>query len=312
MNRSLPPREPTDVIVPLGDFDDNWLYRYSAVVSCMFVVDDVLDVNILRSTLEALVEKPGWRKLGSRLRCNALGRLECHIPAEFTPDRPAIRYSLVVHLVRKASHSIASRLPERSEKSAVMIDSTELPSLMHPPDSPTKLDHFLDTNEPLLGLHIVKFTDATMITISWPHILFDIMGLADLLNAWTLMLQGRGGDIRTPHGVDNDPLAKLGLCSGELYNLRDRRMSWPSVIAYGLRTWLRFRLSKKQHRMVHVPAWYLKLLRETALQELSADGQNQDTTFLSEGDILCAWWARLSVSHLEMDSERPVALENGL
>lgn len=70
MNRRLPPREPTDVIVPLGDFDDNWLYRYSAVVSCMFVVDDVLDVNILRSTLEALVEKPGWRKLGSRLRCN--------------------------------------------------------------------------------------------------------------------------------------------------------------------------------------------------------------------------------------------------
>jgi hypothetical protein len=59
-----------DTIIPLGDFDDNLTFRHAGLCSCQFLFSHVLDPVKLRSALETLIEKPGWRKLGSRLRLN--------------------------------------------------------------------------------------------------------------------------------------------------------------------------------------------------------------------------------------------------
>jgi hypothetical protein len=62
--------------------------------------------------------------------------------------------------------------------------------------------------------------------------------------------------------------------------------------------------------MVYIPAWFLQSLRERVLKELpSSEGSEP---FLSDGDVLCAWWARLSVLHLDKHRhhDKCVALSN--
>jgi hypothetical protein len=70
---SSPPKAPqrvlTDVIVPVGFFDDTIIFR-TFVLYTLFVFDDVLNPEKLRTSLERVVSRPGWNKLGARLRRN--------------------------------------------------------------------------------------------------------------------------------------------------------------------------------------------------------------------------------------------------
>jgi hypothetical protein len=64
-----PERVPSDIVIPLHWLDDTNTNRSMCIDLC-FCYDDVLDVNKLVGALERLIEKPGWRKLGARIRLN--------------------------------------------------------------------------------------------------------------------------------------------------------------------------------------------------------------------------------------------------
>jgi hypothetical protein len=69
-NRAVAPdRIPTDKVIPMYCFDDTMIYR-TFVFYSMFVFDDVLDAHSLSGSLERLVKRDGWQKLGARLRRN--------------------------------------------------------------------------------------------------------------------------------------------------------------------------------------------------------------------------------------------------
>jgi len=69
----LPEAVPTDEIIPLTPLDDiDYLRSVCLVVTHRY--DDVLDPEKLRYGLERLVDLPGWRKMGARLRLNACER----------------------------------------------------------------------------------------------------------------------------------------------------------------------------------------------------------------------------------------------
>jgi hypothetical protein len=59
-----------DNTIPLGDFDDSLGNRHAGLCACLFLFNEILDPIKLRETLETLIERPGWRKLGSRIRNN--------------------------------------------------------------------------------------------------------------------------------------------------------------------------------------------------------------------------------------------------
>jgi hypothetical protein len=61
--------KPADRIVPLNFFDDGPLWR-AFILYSMFVFEEVLDAAKLQTSLERLVHKDGWWKLGARLRQN--------------------------------------------------------------------------------------------------------------------------------------------------------------------------------------------------------------------------------------------------
>jgi hypothetical protein len=66
---SAPARVLTDTIVPLFDRDDTRSYRKISFQLTM-KFDEVLDAGKLSGALCKLLERPGWRKLGARLRLN--------------------------------------------------------------------------------------------------------------------------------------------------------------------------------------------------------------------------------------------------
>jgi hypothetical protein len=69
-SKPLPPdRVPTDTVIPLHSMDDNGTNR-AVVIDFTMRFDDKLDVQKLVGSLEKLLVKPGWRKLGARLRQN--------------------------------------------------------------------------------------------------------------------------------------------------------------------------------------------------------------------------------------------------
>jgi hypothetical protein len=75
-----PPTVPTDKILPLNAADDTTVLR-SVVVVLSYRFDDVLDPGKLKSSYEKLLDRPGWRKIGARLRLNvsALGLLRIEV-----------------------------------------------------------------------------------------------------------------------------------------------------------------------------------------------------------------------------------------
>ena len=76
-------RVETDRVVPLHFFEDSLLVQgNNMAVSLVF--EDVLDPEKLRQSLESLVKREGWQRLGGRLRKNA-----CH-PTPFPSFHPSL------------------------------------------------------------------------------------------------------------------------------------------------------------------------------------------------------------------------------
>jgi len=206
-----------------------------------------------------------------------------------------------------SEHPIASRLPKPSTRPAVVGDPDDFVKLFRREGGPVKLDDYLNTDAPQIGLHVVSFKDKTLVCLYWPHTLMDAMGKRALIDAWTLMLQGRADEVLPAHGADVDPLAELGTSPTEPHKLEAQRISMFGLAQYGLGNVLDF-WRTQENRVVSVPDSFVAKLREIAERDLAS--VSEKPPFLSEGDILCAWWTRLAVSHLPRDSKRTVVLNN--
>ena len=66
---AAPATVPTDTVIPLNAADDTDVLR-SVCVVLSYRFDDVLDPEKLRRSFERLLDRPGWRKIGGRLRLN--------------------------------------------------------------------------------------------------------------------------------------------------------------------------------------------------------------------------------------------------
>ena len=66
---AVAPGDPTDRAVPLHFFESSLLVQNSNMAVSM-VFDEVLDPEKLKMSLESLVKRDGWQRLGGRLRKN--------------------------------------------------------------------------------------------------------------------------------------------------------------------------------------------------------------------------------------------------
>ena len=330
---------PTDRVVPLHFFENSLLVQgNNMAVSLVF--DDVLDPEKLRQSLEGLIQRDGWQRLGGRLRRNvpeppppfpgltgferpltihhtqAAGSIEWHIPTEFTSSRPALNYSYVDHGIPAATHPAARRIPAPSLRPSVVGDPDELAPLAWDPDyKPGGISDYIDTDMPVLGLRIHSFTDKTVAVLQWQHVAFDALGMQYVVENWSRMLWGRQDEVPMPCGLDGDPFAALAKGTrpvSEKHLLADRRVGLGGMLKWGLGYGVDMLVRAKENRMVCVPRSYWQPQLEKALAELRAEarekGEGVDKVFLTEGDILTAWTLRCVVRPLGMNPERTVGL----
>ncbi|CAG8958394.1 hypothetical protein HYFRA_00011071 [Hymenoscyphus fraxineus] len=306
-----PVRIPTDTVIQGNYFDDNAVYR-SILLNPMLKFDDVLDPVKLKTSLERLLTRHDWRKLGGRIRLNEIGKLEFHVPKQFDELRPGFSYSHENFDIDISEHSIASQIPKATSRPAVLVEAKKFVNLTRRPDAPSKLEDYLYSDEPQLGIHIVSFRDATLVSILWPHICGDASAAKAIFDAWSLVLQGRDDEVPPLHGFDNDPLAQLGSNPREKYSLVAKRLTVFQIIVFWIRHLFETLWWGDEGRVMCVPASFITSQREKALQELASGGHGNEKQFLSEGDVLCAWLAKLSISDLPKSSNRTVLISNAL
>ncbi|KAK2036271.1 hypothetical protein LZ31DRAFT_561260 [Colletotrichum somersetense] len=347
--RSAPPAVLTDKVIPVAYWDH---YSRDAVLNVMWRFDHKLDASKLRKSLEELLDRrDGWRRLGARVMLQSSGKLDWHVPEKYTEKRPAITYHHKrYNNISIKQHPLASRLRSKSETASSLSFSSSSSSssskstsneavhnsgpwmvepgsgvdfspLMRQAGDPTCFEDYLYQDKPMIGLQITTFNDATLVSLGFSHIMWDAMGLKDLLDAWSLTLQGRQSEI-VPL-IENDPLASLGKMtwtgtaaisasppsSPEQYQHVDKQLKVLQLLRLGFRKALDKLLNKnsmEEFRTVCVPAIYIDSLRKDALQALRQEGSSipgigasrekhevhLPIPFLSDGDVLCAWWTR--------------------
>lgn len=74
-----PPTVDSDTIIPLSVDDDTNVNR-RLHFNMMMRFDDVLDPEKLRGSLEKLLGRGDWRKLGARLRLDVCAKALCYAP----------------------------------------------------------------------------------------------------------------------------------------------------------------------------------------------------------------------------------------
>jgi hypothetical protein len=312
------PAGESDRVVPFRYFDDAPHWR-AFILYTLFAYDEVLDAQHLADALARLVKRRGWERFGARLRRNAQGGLEYHVPAVWTDERPPCTFTHVQNATSISEDPVARKLPLRhsSDVPQTVADPDEYLELMRPAaGSPSKLDDYVRSDLPQIGLHIITYTDATLVSIYYPHTLMDAMGTHAFLNAWQLALAGRDNDIPTP--IEGDPLAALGsdASAAGKHKLAHQRMSMLGLGLYGVQQ-VPSLLRKNECRMVRLPGAHLSKMRRDALVELARDfhdplNKEQPPPFVTEGDVLVAWWARIACTAAGIlpDSDRLVVINN--
>ncbi|KAL4934873.1 hypothetical protein BDV06DRAFT_234997 [Aspergillus oleicola] len=322
--KPTPQKDPVsgDRVVPLHFFENSLLVQgNNMAVSLVF--NAVLDAQKLRVSLEALVKREGWERLGGRLRRNhASGYIEWHIPSQFTEGTPAISFVHVDHGIPASSHSAASKIPEpKLRQPSVVGDPDTLEGLAWEPGyKPGGINDYLtaDKDIPVLGLRVNTFTDKTIVTIQWQHVAFDALGLQYVVEAWIAMLWGRDGEgeIPTPCPIDSDPfdILKTGSLSREPteeHILKDRRVGWGGLLKWWLGYGVDMLLRAKENRMVCIPERFWRPQLDKALQELREQalekGDDPGKVFLTENDILTACILRWTVAEMQSSPDRTVA-----
>nr|QCL09093.1 DmxR2 [Cryptosporiopsis sp. 8999] len=282
-----PPKVASDEVVSLPFFDDALLLAKS-IHSHMYVFDKVLDVDKLEDAIER--------------------GLEFHIPTEFSKTRPLITRTRTKYETTIAGHPIGCRIPKPSDKPTVTMKAENL-GIFFERECPSKLDDYIYQDRSVFGVHIVTFRDATLLITYGNHTAMDGFGRRAIFDAWILMLQGKEDAVPSPVDFHEDPLSQLGTDTSISHKLSSRRVSTFGLIGWALNNIVELAIRRPETRLICLPAGFVEKMRAAAMDELAATQTGTEKAFVSDGDIVVAWLARLSVHHLP-PSNRNVTLQN--
>jgi hypothetical protein len=301
---------PEDVY-PVFTLDDNETLR-GIVVTWTLRFNDVLDADKLHKSLWRLLEIGDWRKLGGRLRLNASRKLEISAPREFTTTRPPVRYNHFAKSTSIGEDPLGKDLPKSSFGNGFQDGSRKFQPFAVPEDAPKVLSDYLKGDVPQISLQITSFTDATLVGLSWPHTLMDVMGQQALLHAWSLVVDGRGEEVPAMLGAREDAVEKVvettraeGKTTEPLV-LQDQRLSTFGMIGFGLRfAWGMLREPTVVEHSFCLSRKEIEILVREAQADLDATtAAGTERPFVSEGDVLTGFFVRALARALP--SPRPI------
>ncbi|GKZ84690.1 hypothetical protein AnigIFM56816_010245 [Aspergillus niger] len=175
------------------------------------------------------------------------------------------------------------------------------------------MDDWICTDRPQLQIHVSLFQDATLITLPYLHTLSDAISRGTFFEAWTAVLRGREDEVPPFVPFEHDPLGTLGTgVPVQSYKNFGRVLRGLSFVVFGLRCLWEMVWFKQEEHSIHLPGRCVDRLKETARQELEAmaSGDEPKVPFVSESDVVMAWWVRTVVTALNPSADRTVVVMN--
>ncbi|TVY60864.1 Transcriptional regulator sdnM [Lachnellula suecica] len=294
------PAFPEEEVYPLHLQDYNFR-RLLMVMTMRF--DDVLDAEKLNKALSQLLETGDWRKLGGRLRSDGAGKLEIHVPRQFSEKRPEVTFSHNdISETRIADHFLANQLPVPTKNTSIQPNPYNLINLGVRPDIPKTVEDMVDRDLPQISLHVTSFQDATLVAISWPHCVMDSLGFKTFLHAWSLVLGGQPSAVPNLLGARHDVLLEAesdGLQEArEPFLLEPSRLKGAKLVSFVIRyLWTMIWGPAPEVKTIFLPKLALARLYNQCLEEISAETPDQDEKpSVSEESALLAWLTRFATA----------------
>ncbi|KAM7202680.1 hypothetical protein V8F33_002606 [Rhypophila sp. PSN 637] len=323
------PRVPSDDVLPVHPIDGSTVIR-NMTMGTGFRFNQVLDCDMIHGALVRLLKIGDWKRLGGRLRLmeSDKGKVEIHIPQDFTAERPAVRYTHIHYDAKIDQHPLGSRFPHPTIGGgpAVLPATDGFMDLLEPDSTLHTFEDYLNGDHPQISLHCVTFRDATLITMKSPHTMTDAMGRHALIQNWSRTLAGREYDVPKLAGSREDVVTRVAdLGTSNQSSAVDKikvaghnPLSGPGFLYFiGRVLWDRFRGDKAVMRTVYLPAKTMQILKNQArshITESSAPdtGDRSVSPYVSEGDILTAWTSKMTFSTYPKTSTQDVSVVNAI
>ena len=203
------------------------------------------------------------------------------------------------------SHPVFSQLAQAAPtvsrvQPAIAGFPEDILSILVPQGWPRTLQDYVDPerDEPIFGLHVMTFTDATLVVLKYSHVIMDGGGRGPLMKAWSNILHGRRDLVPPVGGTRKDPLDPIRERGepAEPYVLRNKRIELAALMPEDGKAppsdpdW---DTSSPESR------WRTISLSPDALTSIVSEARNTvpvatdgSKSFVSEDDIVTAWLAR--------------------
>lgn len=284
---------------PLGHVEDDEIFHTGVfdnldgmpdmVIDWTLCFNDVLDAEKLHNSLCRLLQTGDWKKLSGRLRVGRGRTYEIHVPTKFTAERPLVDFSIETLHISIDEHPLAGKLPKPTPGELSFHESSRsFAKLGTPPGRPTTIKEFTMKDVPLIGLHIKSFTDATLVSLHYSHIMMDGPGQGELLRAWSRVLAGE----QPPPllGVHEDLVYKAAdLDTGpqESYSLEPSLMTGLQMVLFVLFVLWDALWFSMDTRTVFLPKKTIDALRSNMVWELTEkQSGREEKPWVSDNDAL--------------------------
>jgi hypothetical protein len=194
------------------------------------------------------------------------------------------------HDIPMSEHSLASKLPKPNGKITTYPGPKELCSLGLSSKTPRNMDGYVNSDTAQFCLHVHTFTDGTLVSITHSHVSTDLMGLASIFEAWSLVLAGKSENVVPMPGYRQDVFDDmLKSVPEERHVLADRILDRGQFDEWSTRS-----LSASQQcpdiqsRTLCIPRHALDKMMQEARSHLARNETQNTTPFISEGDVFTA------------------------
>ncbi|KAG5931376.1 hypothetical protein E4U53_001805 [Claviceps sorghi] len=259
--------------------------------------NDVLIAPKLHEALCHLLEMGDWKKLGTRLRIRKDGLLEAYAPKNYSHENPACTFFFDAHYdCRVESHAAGKYFSRASQRAFTQTCPAKFPPAMMHPEFPTTVQDIIDRKLPQLILHIVAFSNATLVTISMPASTMDHAGFKSLLENWSLVLAGRREGVALVYGPHKDVLQELVGQAQEKGAVARVEAPGAAFSRHGtVAAWWRRRRGRVvQRRIVYVPKAMLDELLGQMRRDIARILEDEEQRpIVSDAELLLAWLSKV-------------------
>jgi hypothetical protein len=152
----------------------------------------------------------------------------------------------------------------------------------------------------MMNMHIVSFKDATLVSVTWPHVLGDIMSITAICESWSLVMAGRESEVPAFLSAGHDDVLDA---AGQHPGFNDRHMNegrqltgiwfllWVARFFVDVLRWY-----KMDSGSVYLPPKAVDKLKAKAMMEIKIQNPEARPSpashampFVSTADVVFAW-----------------------